>query len=175
MLITSIGICLLSFLSVVYICATFVFWTKKLESLNKTENNLYNCMVCCCKHRKIKAKSSPRRQRRPARGEQETAGRSGDALPPRGPALLPAAGARSGAGAKHTCCGSPYSRTTVKCGKILIVNTETEHPPHLTLLLQTARHSRFKNTSSSNKHRPLKKTLLPKRRDQFTQIKNVLD
>lgn len=56
---------------------------------------------------------SPRRQRRPARGEQEARDRTGDALPPGGPGRLPTAGARGGSGAKHACGGTPNCSTLI--------------------------------------------------------------
>lgn len=89
----------------------------------------------------------PGRQRRPARGEQQTAGRPGDALPPGAPALLPAAGARGGAGAKHAC--GDTSAAAQHSG-YMSNNFTVRNPPTLTVKSSpnSARCSRLTYTSS---------------------------
>lgn len=92
---------------------------------------------------------SPRR--RPARGEQQAGGRAGDALPPGGPALLSAAGARRGAGAKHAACCDNVTSNRSTVDKYLKFNSGSlTAPPNLTAKSSpnSARCCRLRYTSS---------------------------
>lgn len=101
---------------------SFQGWNK---TTYKSPPRVFCTVVVTPRRRPVLSVSCRSPGRRSARGEEQTAGRAGETLPPGGPGRLPAAGAWRRAGAEHASASSTFAPNTAKRSEMASVFTTT--------------------------------------------------